>query len=157
MSLTFEEFLLVLRVASVAVLYLFILQVVLVARRDLSKATQQAASNAQRQIIGQLVVVDSGSSPLVPGSKLDIVSPTSVGRAPINDIVLDSTLVSNEHARIFFRKPSLWVEDRNSRNGTFINDDQLQPEKAVAVRERDIVRFGDVRFRIVPPDPRSMG
>jgi pSer/pThr/pTyr-binding forkhead associated (FHA) protein len=150
MSLTFEEFLLVLRVASVAVLYLFILQVVLVARRDLHVATVQSANQSNSQIIGHLVVVDSGSAPLVPGATLDIVSPTSLGRAPINTIVLDSNLVSMEHARIFFRNNSLWVEDLKSKNGTFLNDQQLPAEKPVAVRPRDIVRVGDVRFRIVP-------
>jgi hypothetical protein len=147
---SFEEFLLVLRVASIAVLYLFILQVVLVARRDLTVATVQAAGNASRKVIGHLVVVDSGSASLVPGSTIDIVSPTSLGRAPINTIVIESNLVSLEHARIFFQKNSLWVEDLKSRNGTFLNDTQLQPEKAVAVRPRDILRLGDVRFRIVP-------
>lgn len=150
MALTFDEFLLVLRVTSILVLYLFILQVVLVARRDLRLATEQASTSARRQIIGHLVVVDSGSAPLIPGSMLDIVSPTTVGRAPINNIVLDSNNVSNEHARIFFRNNSLWVEDRGSTNGTFLNDTRLQADKAVAVRPRDIVRFGDVRFRIVP-------
>jgi pSer/pThr/pTyr-binding forkhead associated (FHA) protein len=150
MSLTFEEFLLVLRVASVAVLYLFILQVVLVARRDLRVAAVQSFSQAANQVIGHLVVVDSGSAPLAPGSTLDIVSPTSIGRAPINTIVLESNLVSMEHARLFFRNNSLWVEDLKSRNGTFLNDQQLPPEKPVAVRPRDILRVGDVRFRIVP-------
>jgi pSer/pThr/pTyr-binding forkhead associated (FHA) protein len=150
MSLTFDEFLLILRVASIAVLYLFILQVVLVARRDLAVATVQSANQAARSVIGHLVVVDSGSAPLVPGATLDIVSPTSLGRAPINTIVLESNLVSLEHARIFFRNNSLWVEDLHSRNGTFLNDQQLQAEQPVAVRPRDILRLGDVRFRIVP-------
>ncbi len=150
MSLSFEEFLLVLRIASIAVLYLFILQVVLVARRDLAVATVQSATQAARSVIGHLVVVDSGSAPLAPGTTLDIVSPTTLGRAPINTIVLESNLVSMEHARIYFRSNSLWVEDLGSKNGTFLNDQQLAPQKAVAVRPRDILRLGDVRFRIVP-------
>ncbi len=150
MNLTFEETLLVLRVASVAVLYLFILQVVLVARRDLRVATVQAQSQAQRSVLGHLVVVDSGSAPLAPGATLDIVSPTNMGRAPINTIVLESTVVSMEHARIYYRNNSLWVEDLGSRNGTFLNDQQLEANKPVAVRPRDILRVGDVRFRLVP-------
>jgi pSer/pThr/pTyr-binding forkhead associated (FHA) protein len=150
MSLSFEEFLLVLRIASIAVLYLFILQVVLVARRDLAVASVQSATQAARSVIGHLVVVDSGSAPLVPGTALDIVSPTTLGRAPINTIVLESNLVSMEHARMYFRNNSLWVEDLGSKNGTFLNDQQLPPQKAVAVRPRDILRLGDVRFRIVP-------
>ncbi len=152
MSLTFEEFLLVLRVASIAVLYFFILQVVLVARKDLSdarKAQQQQIAKA-KPVIGHLIVVDSGPIPFLPGESLNIVSPTALGRDPNNDVVLESTNVSSVHARIYFRDKSLWVEDMGSTNGTYLNDRKLQPNTPVAVRPRDMLRLGDVLFRIVP-------
>jgi pSer/pThr/pTyr-binding forkhead associated (FHA) protein len=150
MSLTFEEFLLVLRVASIAVLYFFILQVVLVARKDLSDAQKAQRVQSAKAIIGHLIVVDSGPVHLAPGESLNIVSPTALGRDPNNDVVLDSANVSSVHARIYFRNKSLWVEDMGSTNGTYLNDQKLQPNTPVAVRPRDMLRLGDVLFRIVP-------
>jgi hypothetical protein len=140
------EFLLVLRVAMVAVLYLFILQVVLVARRDLRIAVTLPPSST-KLVIGHLIVIDSGPTALVPGSRLDLLTTLSVGRAPTNTIVLDSTFVSGEHARIFYRDRSLWVEDLKSRNGTFVNDRPVVG--TVAVSPNDILRIGDVRFKFV--------
>jgi len=138
--------LLVLRIGMTAVLYLFVLQVVLVARRDLRLAAVTPLPSTTTQSIGHLVVVDSGKTPLIPGSRLDIVSPMTLGRSPTNTVVLDSTVISGEHTRIYFQNRSLWVEDLKSRNGTFVNE---RPVVApVAVRPGDLVRVGDVRFKL---------
>ncbi len=143
-SLSFDEFLLILRIAMIVILYLFILQVVLVARRDLRVSATLPAVNA-KPVIGHLIVIDSGPTALIPGSRLDLLTNMTIGRSPTNTIVLDSTYVSGEHARIFFRDRSLWVEDMGSRNGTFLNDQRIQG--AVAVKPNDILRIGEARFR----------
>jgi pSer/pThr/pTyr-binding forkhead associated (FHA) protein len=147
MALSFEEFLLILRVAMVAVLYLFILQVVLVARRDLRLAPAQAQVSANKVVIGHLVVVDSGPTALTPGQRVDIVSPMTLGRGPTNTVVLESNVVSTENTRVYFRNRSLWVEDLGSRNGTFINERQVAANTPVAVKPGDLLRVGDVRFK----------
>lgn len=150
MSLSFEEFLLVLRIAMVAVLYLFILQVVLVARRDLRTAPALAAAGASKAVIGHLIVVDSGPTPLTPGARLDLTSPMTLGRSPTNTVVLESNVISTEHTRVYFRNHSLWVEDLGSRNGTFVNERQVTADNPVAVKPGDILRVGDVRFKLAP-------
>ncbi len=144
-SLSFDDFLLVLRIAMTVVLYLFILQVVLVARRDLHLAPVTPLPGAANRIIGHLVVVDSGKTPLTPGARLDIVSPMTFGRSPTNTVVLESPVVSTENTRVYFQNRSLWVEDLKSRNGTYLNE---RPVVApVAVRPGDILRIGDVRLK----------
>ncbi len=70
---------------------------------------------------------------------------TTIGRAPTNSIVLDSTFVSTEHTRVVYRDRSLWVEDLGSRNGTTVN--QQAVSKPVAVRPGDVLQVGDVRFK----------
>ena len=145
-SLSFDEFLLVLRIAMTIVLYLFVLQVVLVARRDLRLAAVTPLPGTTTRTIGHLVVVDSGKTALTPGSHIDILASMTLGRSPTNTIVLDSPVVSTENTRVFFQNRSLWVEDLKSRNGTFLNE---RPVVApVAVRPGDILRVGDVRFKI---------
>ncbi len=142
--------LLVLRIALVAILYLVILRVVAVARRE-NKLMEQVLKVApgsvtrSNDIVGQLVVIDSGSTVLPPGTKLDIEPITTIGRAPTNTIVLDSTFVSTDHTRILFRGQSLWVEDMKSRNGTLVDDKRIT--EPVAVTPGTILQVGDVRFK----------
>jgi len=141
-------FLLILRIALVALLYLVILQVVMVARRDLRRAAVAPAGGVAtraKQVVGHLIVVDSGSTPLIPGSQLDIEPITTIGRSPTNSIVLDSNYVSTEHARIIYKDRSLWVEDIGSRNGTLL--DQRPLTDPVAVSPGSILQVGDVRFK----------
>jgi pSer/pThr/pTyr-binding forkhead associated (FHA) protein len=142
---SFDETLLILRIAMVAVLYLFILQVVLVARRDLRLAAYAPLQAASRQAIGRLVVVDSGQSPLLPGTEVDILRSMTLGRSPTNTVVLDSPVVSTENTRIYYQNNALWVEDLKSTNGTFVNDRRVVVP--IAVRPGDTLRVGDIMFK----------
>lgn len=145
-NLPLDEFLLLVRLALVAILYLVILQVVGVARRDLRQlAAAPAGTTRGRPVVGHLVVVDSGTTNLLPGSRHDIEAVTTLGRSPTSTIVLNSQWVSNEHTRVLFRDHSLWVEDMGSKNGTKVN--QKPVTEAVAVQPGDILEVGDVRLK----------
>jgi pSer/pThr/pTyr-binding forkhead associated (FHA) protein len=50
---------------------------------------------------------------------------TVVGRGAECDLRLDDTYVSQEHARIFAKDSSWYVEDLGSTNGTFVNEQRL--------------------------------
>lgn len=141
------QLLLYLRIGLVAILYLVILQIVLVSRRDLRQAEKPMAASSTtrtRQVVGRLILIDSGSTPYKPGQQFDLEPITTIGRAPTNTIVLESTFVSTEHTRILYKDRSLWVEDMGSRNGTLVNQHTItQP---VAVSPGTILQVGDVRF-----------
>ncbi len=49
----------------------------------------------------------------------------TLGRAKGNKIVIDSDLVSKNHARIFTYFQASYIEDLKSTNGTFINGKQI--------------------------------
>jgi pSer/pThr/pTyr-binding forkhead associated (FHA) protein len=139
-------FLLALRIALVVLLYLIILQVVAVARRDLRQAARAPVdTRGPRAVIGHLIVIDSGSTKLVPGQRLEIEPITTIGRAPTNTIVLESTFVSTEHTRVIYRDRSLWVEDLGSRNGTLVDGKPVTQPVAVGVGT--VLQVGDVRFK----------
>jgi pSer/pThr/pTyr-binding forkhead associated (FHA) protein len=142
--------LLILRVALVVLLYLVILQVVGVSRREMRRASSKEyaaalASTRSKQTVGHLRVIDPGSTVLKPAQLFDVEPVTTIGRAPINTIVLESTFVSTEHTRIIYKDKSLWVEDMGSRNGTLL--DQQLVTAPTAVKPNQILQVGDVRFK----------
>ena len=75
---------------------------------------------------------------------------TTIGRAVECDIVITSKRVSREHARLVRNGRRVLLEDLNSTNGTFLNDEHiLEP---MELRDGDTVSVGDVRFTFRDPD-----
>jgi FHA domain-containing protein len=65
----------------------------------------------------------------------------TVGRGGGCGVVLpEDSFVSTVHARLFRRGDDLFVEDLGSRNGTFVNGDQVQAP--TRLRRGDRVQFG---------------
>jgi pSer/pThr/pTyr-binding forkhead associated (FHA) protein len=76
-----------------------------------------------------------------------------IGRSPECDIFIDDAVVSTEHAVIErIESPDsketadYYLEDRNSTNGTFLNDEQTTRQK---LRHNDIIRIGWVSFKFI--------
>ena len=67
-----------------------------------------------------------------------------LGRDPQCDHVLDYPMVSWRHARITRDGASLFVEDLNSSNGTFVNGERIR--ERTAVKPGDVVGLGSYRF-----------
>ncbi|HEX6130213.1 MAG TPA: FHA domain-containing protein [Actinomycetota bacterium] len=63
-----------------------------------------------------------------------------IGRAPECDLRLDDTYLSSQHARIFGRNGSWYVEDLGSTNGTFVNEQRLMAPAMVQPGDR--IRVG---------------
>lgn len=71
-----------------------------------------------------------------------------IGRDASNDIVLHSDKVSTLHAEItLLDSGDIQLEDKNSRNGTYIMNQRIQPGKPVNVRRGDAIRFADVELQ----------
>lgn len=52
--------------------------------------------------------------------------PITIGRSPENDLHIDNLAVSTRHAKIYREEGKLIVEDLNSLNGTFVNNQRVQ-------------------------------
>lgn len=71
-----------------------------------------------------------------------------IGRDASCDIILHSDKVSTLHAEItLMNSGDIMLEDKGSRNGTFIMNQQIKPGKAVSVRRGDAIRFADVELQ----------
>ncbi len=65
--------------------------------------------------------------------------PVTVGRAPDNDIPIDNLAVSNYHARVYTEAGRLVIEDLNSLNGTFVNEQRIE---RAALQDGDTILVG---------------
>lgn len=82
------------------------------------------------------------------GQRFSLESPrTVVGRHPNCQVILDSGVVSRQHAQILESHGSYHIEDLRSRNGTFINEQQI--DGRVELRDGDQIRLCDVVLRFI--------
>ncbi|MCC6126619.1 MAG: FHA domain-containing protein, partial [Pirellulales bacterium] len=67
-----------------------------------------------------------------------------LGRHPQCEIVLESASVSRQHAKIAFSEGKYFLEDLNSRNGTYLNGKlAVKPQ---LLKEGDEIRICDLSF-----------
>jgi hypothetical protein len=71
---------------------------------------------------------------------------TIAGRSKESDIQLDSKKCSRTHALIRLEGEALTLIDLRSKNGTFVNNTQLEPNAGHYLNDGDQVRFGDQLF-----------
>ena len=80
-----------------------------------------------------------------------------IGSSSDSHIVLSSPYVSSYHAEILLLdNGDILLEDKGSRNGTFLNDNKLQPNKEVTIKRGDNVRFATIvlDWNLVPMAPK---
>jgi len=70
---------------------------------------------------------------------LDQEKPITIGRLSENDIQLDASDISRRHARITKYGETYIIQDLNSRNGIFVNEQMV---KMTELHEGDIIRIG---------------
>ena len=128
-----------------AVLYLFLWQVVAVVWADLRQASPRSGSAVQAT--WKLQLLDPGESSLQVGRAFPLKPRTAVGRGPDNDIILDDGFVSTRHAILTLKKGEWWVKDLGARNGTWINDSRISGEASLS--PGDLVAFGPVRLKLL--------
>ena len=70
------------------------------------------------------------------------------GRSNQSDILLESSKCSRTHALIRLEANALTLIDLRSKNGTFINNSQVPPNKPQQLEDGDQIRFGDQKFTV---------
>ena len=77
---------------------------------------------------------------------------TTIGRRAYNDIVIDHLGVSGEHAAIVQSPQGLRVEDLQSTNGTYVNDQAVEQQ---LLRPGDVIGVGRFRLLVADGEPAA--
>jgi pSer/pThr/pTyr-binding forkhead associated (FHA) protein len=130
----------ILRLALAGVLYAFLGWGLYTLWQDIARARRQEA--AQRvamlrleQQQGEAVVSFQARAPVVV-----------IGRDPACEWALTGPTLSARHARLSFHDAQWWVEDLNSTNGTYLNDERLHAPTALTHLDR--LRCGGVELTV---------
>ncbi|WIM67733.1 FHA domain-containing protein [Corynebacterium breve] len=139
------------RFGLLALLWLLIIIVVWALRKDTNKAAgarpKTATSNPIRREKARSIQVVEGP---LKGSHMDIsaIEAFTLGRADDNDFVLGDDFSSSRHARLFRRGSDWFVEDLDSRNGTFVQGMRIDQPEHVSVGTD--IKMGRTIVRLVP-------
>lgn len=133
--------LLVLRIGLLILLWLFILFVLLNLRKDTNTAATTVAApvastgsgfGRRRKLRGDTPsMLEIVEGPMV-GSRMELgsLSEITIGRSNECDFIVGDDYASARHARLSKRGTEWFVEDLDSRNGTFVGGMRIdQPEK----------------------------
>ena len=129
-----EVALMALRLGLALVLYAFLGAALLFLWRDL-RTTARASE------IAPAAYLELRTDP-APGRILPLTNLNLLGRASDNSILIDDRTVSSHHARLSFQGGQWWLEDLGSKNGTGVNE--LDVEDPIVVTFGDQIRFGNV-------------
>lgn len=140
-----EIVLLILRLISGALLLLLLATLIVFMWRDYRNAV--TGIEASRRVYGQLAALhEIDGKYIVSGTHYPLLQLTSLGRAPTNTITVEDTFASSDHALVALRNGQWWLEDRQSRNGTTLNETLIaQP---VVITDGDIIGIGGMRFQL---------
>jgi len=126
-----DQILTFLKFCLVAILYLFLARVVWIVARELRGTPAPApavpaptpAARPRKGKAWRLVLVEPAAE---AGATFPVDGEVTLGRGGGCTVPLAfDTFVSQVHARAFDRDGALWVEDLGSRNGTFVDDQQV--------------------------------
>ncbi len=164
---TLEPVSVALKFGFLAVLYLFLLWVARSARRDLRRseapyATDGRSPGAARipadatglysaSALGSADVAHHAPRLMVerapghdPGMIYDLDGDIVLGRGDRAEIRLEDPFASSRHARVYVQGNIMVIEDLQSTNGTYLNEELLQTPRPLHPGDR--VRIGDSEF-----------
>lgn len=72
-----------------------------------------------------------------------------VGKSHRVKLQIDKDTISQFHAKIDWKEGKYYIEDMNSTNGTFVNEEMLNYKEIRELHIGDIIRFADVKYRFL--------
>lgn len=106
------------------------------------KKEEPLKNNERRQLVLQMV--NSRQQVIFRVQERDFVIGRSAKYA--DGVVPDNTMVGRKHCRIKFLQNNYYLEDLDSKNGTFINGNRVLGTMSEAIAPNDVIRLANAEF-----------
>ncbi len=110
---------------------------------DSERTVFMGAAN-RNMLVGWLIELDSKEMPV--NSYQIFNKKTNIGRRGSNDIVIREETMSGVHCTIEIRDKEFVITDKNSTNGTMIDDEPVKGSQILT--EDHIISLGELKLRI---------
>jgi hypothetical protein len=107
-------------------------------------AGTRGAKSAQPPFAAIIRVTDAGNSALPLGAEFSVGGGVHIGRASSNDVVVEDTHVSRQHAYLGRRGNGWVLVDKGSVNGTMVNGQRVAGP--FFLHHGDVISMGTVKF-----------
>lgn len=131
----------------IIILYVIIYYALKIMYKDVKNGGKKRRPAVSKGNFGLEIINSGDSKDLKTGSIIPLRSDVTIGRKRDNSIVLMDQHVSGYHARILVRSNGLFLEDLNSTNGTFVNDNKIKGKAKLSNKDR--IKIGTAIFKIL--------
>jgi hypothetical protein len=133
----------------IGLIYLLLFIVVLAVRREMGRRLA-GSGPAPAASPGRLRVLQSGSDQRVrPDMLLPLPQQATIGADKANDLVFGDQYLSGQHARLRWDGAGWWVEDLESRNGTYVDGRPCPPQRPQPLPFGARLEVGGMAFELV--------
>ncbi|MEN4099830.1 MAG: FHA domain-containing protein [Anaerolineaceae bacterium] len=132
---------LIIRILLTLSLYAFLGWAIYILWRELQINKQLISS--RRVPIVSITRLDSDDDSNIEYSTMEVI----MGREPGVDYVIPNETVSARHARLSYHHNQWWIEDLQSTNGTFLNDERV--ETPTVIISGDELRCGNANLLVI--------
>ena len=136
------------RFGFLALLYLFLFNLVRAIGRDLQSARAVPAPAAEPNAPGHLILVGGALDGFEGNATFALAPDTLIGRSADCQVSLPSSLVSTQHARLRLDDGVWFLSDLGSTNGTTVNRRAVRREQRLEYG--DLIQVGDLQLRLAP-------
>lgn len=134
-------------VVFIVILYVIIYYALKIMYRDVKNGGKKRRPPATKGNYGLEIINSGNSKDLKDGSIIPIRSDLTIGRKDDNAIIISDQHVSGNHAKIIVRNDSLFIEDLNSTNGTYLNGSKISSKTKLS--NKDEIMIGTATFKIL--------
>ncbi|SHJ94608.1 FHA domain-containing protein [Hathewaya proteolytica DSM 3090] len=129
----------------IILLYVIIIVALGIMYRDIKKPKKYRKSTSKKFAL-EVIKADK-SKELPKGAIVPILDEVNVGRKQDNNLVLDDEFVSSYHSKLYTRQGNLIIQDLNSTNGTYVNNQHIKGE--AIVKTGDVIKIGNTLFKVI--------
>lgn len=109
------------------------------------KSDPFSAARATRKIVGW--IISFNLDPMGIDYRI-FEGNNTIGRDPSNTIILaKESTISSKHVTILFRSGKFYVRDEMSANGSYINGEEMEIQKAYPLNDGDELKLGNIIFK----------